>query len=396
MLGSSIFSFSAGLYLLLTIGKGGVFATNLILWALPTILLGPFLGSLVDRYSKKRILVMSDILNGLLMFILFILWDRVDNREGLIYLATFFTSFLGFFVQVAFSASRPELFPKEWLIKANSITNTLDSMSNILGPLLGGFVYSLVEFKLIILINGVSFFISALFECFLQYFKKGITEREEVSFLNGIKNILESKHLLTVLFVGILLNIGQGIMLLVPLPYVIKNVFRYSDTTYGMVQGMLSIGLIVSSFIVTKRNKEVAIERLHRVFYGFSLVGLLFAIPLFISLDRMATLAFYFLGMFIFGFLLLFINVGVITVLQTKSKPNLMGQVIATFIGIVRIILPISLFFGGVITDISPKIGFISGTTVYLIGALCFTYFWHREKVLIFKSNGTYQGIIKK
>lgn len=396
MFGSSIFSFTAGLYLLLTTGKGGTFATNMILWALPPIVLGPFLGLLVDRFPKKKVIVIADILNGLLMMALFILWNNLGNKEILIYTGTFLTSFLAFFVQIAFSASRPELFPEEWLVKSNSITNTLDSMSNILGPFLGGIIYSLIDFKYIILINGASFFISAAFECFLKYSKRKIEKKEKINFFDGINCIMKSKYLLVALGVGILLNLGQGVMLLVPIPYVIKNVLGYSDRVYGIIQGILSMGLIISSLIVTKFNKNILIEKVHRVFYGFSLVGGLFSLPLFFDLNSTANIAVYSVGMFIFGFLLLFINVSVMTTLQTKTESRLMGQVIATFIGIVRVILPVSLFFGGVFTDMSPKIGFITGAVIYITGALSFTYFWSRDKAVMSLSHGTCQGIIEK
>ncbi len=381
-IGSSIFSFGAGLYLLSLTGKGGTFATNLILWALPSILLGPFLGVIIDRVSKKKIIILSDILNGTLMLSLYLLWNIDLDKELLIYIATFLTNSLAFVVMVAFSSSKPEFFHKSWLLKANSITNTIDSISNITGPLLGGVIYLLLGFEFFILINGISFFISAIFECFLRYNLLEKKKHNGVNFLNGIKSIIGSKELSLALGVGVLLNLAQGTLLLIPIPYTLKIIFGYSDRVYGIIQGLLPLGLVVNSLVVTRSNKGIDIYKVHQVFFGFSFVGVIFLLPLYFNLSPLINIMVYSVGMFLFGYLLLYINVAVMTTLQKESRSDLIGQVIGNFVGIVRLILPISLYLGGYLVDITPRYSFIAGIFTYTLGALIFSICLRRKSFM--------------
>jgi len=171
MLGNVIFSFATGLFLLEVTGKSSIFATNLILASLPLAIASPFLGIVVDFISKKLLIIVADLLNALLMLFIFILWDKIDHIY-LIYFGTVLSSFLTFFVFLAYDAGKPQLFPKEWLIKANTISTIVSSLCRILGPLIGGIVYSFTDIKYFILINSISFFISMILECFLCFSKK--------------------------------------------------------------------------------------------------------------------------------------------------------------------------------------------------------------------------------
>ena len=72
ILGSTLFSFAMGLYLLEITGKGSYFAYNIILSVLPSIFLMPILGALLDRFSKKKLILFSDFLNGSLMLIIYL------------------------------------------------------------------------------------------------------------------------------------------------------------------------------------------------------------------------------------------------------------------------------------------------------------------------------------
>ncbi len=381
MLGSSLFSFATGLYLLDTTGKGTPFAINLVLWSLPSALLSPFIGVLVDRLPKKNIILIGDLLNGVLMLGIFLLWNRFEDNVYLIYLGTALSSFFSFIVFMAYDAGKPELFSKDWLVRANAITTTISSSSNLLGPILGGFIYSFVDIHYFIMINGISFLLSFVCESFLNFTPVPIIHRSKIKIMKGFEYIRSSPSLLPAVLIGVLLNIGFGIFILLPVPYIVNNIFHFSNEKFGIIQSFFSLGFIVSSLYISKKNKEVRLDLLHRVFYIYFFTGVLFLIPLFLKVSTFGNLIFYILGMFIFGGVIPYIDINIITFIQTRTPNEIIGQVMGSFIGIVKFIFPVSLFVGGILVDyISPIFSIALGMSIYLVSGLIFTSYWKKRK----------------
>ena len=93
-LGSTIYSFAIGLYVLNITGSGMQFAMTLIVSLIPAIILTPFAGVLADKFDKKKIVVRMDLLNGVL-FIGFFLWiSKFGISVFSIYVTTFMTNFI--------------------------------------------------------------------------------------------------------------------------------------------------------------------------------------------------------------------------------------------------------------------------------------------------------------
>ncbi|MGL4569191.1 MAG: hypothetical protein ACRCU6_11795, partial [Fusobacteriaceae bacterium] len=132
-MGSVLFSFATGLYLLETTGRGLLYAINIILFTIPLIIFGPSLGNLADRFCKKKLIVLGDFLNFLLMVGIYFLWDRTD-KVSLIYSGTFLSSIFSLLVSISFSTGVPRFFGKEWIIQANSLSQIINSLARIMGP----------------------------------------------------------------------------------------------------------------------------------------------------------------------------------------------------------------------------------------------------------------------
>ena len=65
------------------------------------------------------------------------------------------TSFMTVF-DVSMEASKPNIVSDDKLMKINSISTIIYSMSRILGPMVGGIVFAFVDIELFILFNGIS------------------------------------------------------------------------------------------------------------------------------------------------------------------------------------------------------------------------------------------------
>ncbi|MBL2323067.1 MFS transporter, partial [Klebsiella pneumoniae] len=81
------------------------------------------------------------------------------------FLMTVFTTFFG----IGLEAAKPNIVSKERLMSLNSISKIIDSISLILGPMLGGIVFAVFDMKTFIIINGISFILSAISILFINF-----------------------------------------------------------------------------------------------------------------------------------------------------------------------------------------------------------------------------------
>src|SRR5690554_4295270 len=88
-LGSSIYGFAIGLYILALTGSSLNFSITLLLTILPRIILAPIAGTLSDRLDRKKIIIFSDFACAVWLFIVFIVFSSIYDSIYVLYAATF-------------------------------------------------------------------------------------------------------------------------------------------------------------------------------------------------------------------------------------------------------------------------------------------------------------------
>ncbi|MDV3428027.1 MAG: MFS transporter, partial [Bacillota bacterium] len=230
-LGTAVYSFAVGLYVLKITGSGLSFALNLALSIISTIIVIPFAGVLADRIDKKLISVIMDMLNGIILLGLYLITIRFRLNVPMIYASTFLLNVLTSIYAISVEAAKPNLVSEKRLLSLNSINKILESSSSILGPMAGGIVFAFLDIRLFIIVNGFSFIISGFLEMFID-FKFNVSsekiEKEKVDFIKDIKGgidyIKDKKYILSSFGVFIVLNFFIGLSINVPMPFIINNV----------------------------------------------------------------------------------------------------------------------------------------------------------------------------
>lgn len=162
---------------------------------------------------------------------------------------------------IGLEAVKPNMVTKERLMSINSISKIIDSISLILGPMLGGIVFAVFDMKTFIIINGISFILSAISILFINFklCEQNINKEcsiREINFIEDIKEgysyLLERKSLKNTFSILISLNFFLGFAVTVPLPYIINTVLNLNSKQFGMIQGTFPIGMIVGAILVKK------------------------------------------------------------------------------------------------------------------------------------------------
>ena len=108
------------------------------------IVMNPFAGVIADKVDKKKLVICMDLLSGLLLITVYILSSYYGLNLFIIYTTTFLmTVFTTFWNRIR--GVKPNMVTKERLMSINSISKIIDSISLILGPMLGAlFLQSLI------------------------------------------------------------------------------------------------------------------------------------------------------------------------------------------------------------------------------------------------------------
>jgi MFS family permease len=141
---------------------GSVLATGamFIVSTLPQLVLGSIAGVFVDRWDRKRLMIMADLLRFLL--ILMLLFVRSRDGLWLIYVSAFLESTVSQFFNPAKTAIIPLLVGEKDLLAANSLNGLSDALTRLLGSALGGVLMGWLGFSSVVLLDAGSFLFSAL------------------------------------------------------------------------------------------------------------------------------------------------------------------------------------------------------------------------------------------
>lgn len=141
---------------------GSVLATGamFIVSTLPRLVLGSVAGVFVDRWDRKRTMIVADLLRVLMVGMLLL----VRSRDGLwlIYVFSFLESIVSQFFNPAKSAVIPLLVGEKDLLTANSLNGLSDALTRLLGSALGGVLMGWLGFSSVVLLDAGSFLLSAL------------------------------------------------------------------------------------------------------------------------------------------------------------------------------------------------------------------------------------------
>lgn len=127
---------------------------------LPTILLGPWIGALVDSWNRKRVLVLSDAARGVvaLLFLVAVPRGGLPAAFGLIFALYVANSFF----LPARSAILPDMVPDDQLVEANSLVTLAGVAATIAGSLAGGVAIARFGWRAGFAFDALTYFVSAL------------------------------------------------------------------------------------------------------------------------------------------------------------------------------------------------------------------------------------------
>lgn len=167
ILTSSIVNFAIVLWLSLETGSAEVLAFATMAALLPQSVLGLFTGIFIDRWKRKRVMIMADSFIAFCTLILAVLFFFDLAKISHIYVLLALRSVGSAFHMPAMQASVPLLAPKSELMRIAGINQVIQSVCNIAGPALAGLFITMMKMTNILLLDVAGAAFACLSLCFV-------------------------------------------------------------------------------------------------------------------------------------------------------------------------------------------------------------------------------------
>lgn len=372
-LGGSIYAFGMSMFILSMTGSALNFATNMLLSILPRTVLAPFAGVIIDRVPRK-LLVVGGQLGIVLTISALLTYSFVfDLSVTAIYAATFFMNIFATFSGGAISASVMNLVDEGRLQKAMSFNQMAYSMSGIGGPVVGGLLFGFTTMETFIIIYLISQIIVLILESTMDFnlYKKPVEQKpaEKQSMMESFKEgmaYIKTKPLLMALlgstfalnFFFTALSIGGDFTLL--------TLLHLSTKQIGITEAALAVGLIVASiyFASAKSVKKPLLLSKNSIL-GMSMLVMLMALPLFLSMSTTGNFIYYIVLMFVFGVMNVMTNMPIGVLFQKSIDDEYKGRVLSILEAMSMSLMPIATIIYGFLFDVLPA------EMLFIVSGLC-------------------------
>lgn len=255
------FSSVAVLALILELtGSGLAVGVTLAIRLLPYLIFAPIGGRLADRFSRKNILVTTDLVR--IVFALSFLMVHGKEDLWIVYVSTFMLAAGEAIYSPTRKSTIPQLVNKENLIKVNSLEQVLVGIVLIVGAISGGIVSFLLGEELTFWINAASFLGAAALISTIKFPEKKHLQEErgfnkQVSARTTFKKIIFlSIPIQILLFCEIVIASMNGIDNVLISVYAV-NEYNLGNIGVGLFYGALGIGLTLSFPIANRLRKNI-------------------------------------------------------------------------------------------------------------------------------------------
>lgn len=348
LIGSGLTGFALGVWVYQRTGSVTQFALISLCTTLPLILISPLAGTLVDRWNRRWLMILSDSAAGLstLAIALLLVAGRLEVWH--IYLAAAWGSTFSAFQWPAYAAATTLLVPKKHLGRVSGMTQLGQAVAQLISPVLAGVLLVTIKLQGVILLDFTTF-LCALVTLLLVRFPDAKTtaapEAGKGSLLReaayGLRYITVRPGLLGLLIFFAASNLLLGVVSVLATPLVLSFA---SPAVLGTILSIGGIGMLMGSLVMSIWGGP---QRCINTLFGFMLLsglcimvaGLRPSVPLFA------------LTTFLFFFGLPLINGSCQVIFHKKVAPDVQGRVFALNGAIAGASLPLAYMVAGPLAD---------------------------------------------
>ena len=332
---------------------------------IPNLFLSPIAGVFLDRFSKHKILMITQ---SLLMLQAFILSILTLTNQIQIWHILLLSLILGIFNSI--DAPTRQSFVIEMVEREEDLSNAialnsfLFNSARLIGPSIGGFLISILGEGICFMINAISYLAVLIALLFMKV--KPMTSTKTIHIISELKEgfyyafkTLVVRYILIFIAISSLLSSIYSVLL----PIFAKDILHGGPETLGILTGSIGAGALLGAIFLAGRQKIKGIEKIIAQSFGTAGLGLL-------VFSILRNLYSSLLALFITGLSFMLISVCSNTLIQSIIDNHIRGRVMSIYVMFFMGATPIGSFLGGYL---AKHIGPIN--TIFISSFLCFLCF---------------------
>lgn len=240
-----------------------IYAMNM----LPSVIVQPFTGALVEGMNKKKLLIVTDLIRGLLVASLVILYATGQVTAPILVIFTLLTSSVEAFHLPASAAVTPMVLEEKYYEYGTGFSSTIGSIVEIVGMGAAGVIIGLFGINTAIAIDGISFFGSAFILCFLHLketnMKKGKFQGKEYleTLKAGAAYVKNNPIIRNFILMAVLLNAAMAPFNAFETPLV-QDILGQESELLSVIGIALMAGMGAGSFFFPMISKKASARTL--------------------------------------------------------------------------------------------------------------------------------------
>jgi MFS family permease len=328
---------------------------------IPTFLLAPFAGVLIDRWNRYTILVVTQILAMIQSFILaFLFFNNSIEVWHIVVLSIFMGCINAFDMPVRQSLVVDMIENREDLGNAIALNSSMFNVARLLGPSIAGILIALTGEGICFLVNGISFIFVLAF-LFMMKIKREEVKVQHSHILQGIKEGFKYtfgfKPIGYIILLLALVNL-MGMPYTVLIPVFAKDILHGGPHTFGFLMGACGIGALSAAIYMASRKSVVGLGKIVPIFAAFFGAGLIL-----FSLSHYFILSIVLMAVTGFGMIMQMTSSN--TILQTVVDDDKRGRVMSFYTMAFMGTAP----FGSLMAGASAN--YIGAPNTLIIGGIC-------------------------
>jgi len=350
---------------------GSVFLLGLVGFAgqIPTFLVSPFAGVLIDRWNRHKILVITQILALIQALVLALLFYEKSISVWHIAILSVFLGIINAFDMPARQSFVVDMIEKkEDLGNAIALNSSMVNSARLIGPSIAGILISLTGEGMCFMINAISYVFVIAFLLMMKITPRKIEVQDTNAFQKFKEGFTYTFGSLPIRYIILLLALVSlmGMPYTVLMPVFAKTILHGGSHTFGFLMGATGVGALMGAVYMASRRSAAGLEKFIPWFAGIFGLGLIL-----FSLSTNFILSMFLLLITGFGMLMQMTSSN--TILQTIVDDDKRGRVMSFYTMAFMGTAPFgSLLAGALASKVgAPNTLFIGGVAC-ILGAILF------------------------
>jgi len=294
--------------------------------AIPTLLISPWGGVVVDRVSRRNLLIMTQAGAMLLAFTLAALTFADIVKEWHVIVLAALLGVVNAFDAPARQAFVSEMVGKKDLPNAIALNSVMFNSARVIGPAIAGLILAVIGAAWCFTLNGISFF-AVIIGLWLMKLPPHLTVQNTASpwqqLVGGVQYTVHNREISALILLSLVFSIF-GISYFTVLPAFVEKILHQGAMAYGWVNAASGLGAVTGAFLLAhrmsdgRRGKLLVLTNI-----AFPLILIAFS---FTSLYPISLVLAFGLGA---GFMVQFTTIN--TLLQTRVEDNFRGRVMGLY-----------------------------------------------------------------